>query len=76
LRKLFGPTVPGQILAKRAKDGITLAHAPLFATLSEMSLSVMSDNCSVLKNAKAHRPLARWGAPSYSSTGTTRLSMM
>jgi hypothetical protein len=34
----------GHALAKRTKDGITLSHAPYFTPLSEMSLSVISDN--------------------------------
>jgi hypothetical protein len=44
LGKSFGSPMLRYALAKRAKDGITLSHDAYFTPLSEMSLSVISDN--------------------------------
>jgi hypothetical protein len=46
LGKAFGSPMLRYALPERAKDGIALSHAPYFTPLSEMSLSVMSDNVS------------------------------
>jgi hypothetical protein len=44
LGKPFGSPMFRYALAERTEDWVTLSHGPYFTTLSEMSLSVMSDN--------------------------------